>query len=45
MQQKWNTMTAEERERFKEKYKDRWCYGDKPWESKTSTLQQDDPMK
>jgi hypothetical protein len=24
--EKWNTMSAEERERFKQKMKDKWCY-------------------
>jgi len=45
MQQKWASMTPEERERFKEKYKDRWCYGNKPWESETAAVEQRTPLK
>src|SRR5688572_9218654 len=44
MQQKWANMTPEERERFKEKYKDKWCYGEKPWEATTSAVEQNIPL-
>ena len=34
MTQKWNSMTPEEKERFKEKWKDHWWkMGYKPWDS------------
>ena len=34
--QKWNSMTPEEKERFKEKWKDHWWkMGYKPWDSES----------
>jgi hypothetical protein len=34
--QRWNSMTPEERERFKQKMKDKWCYRE-PATGKEST--------
>ena len=38
MTQKWNRMSPEEREKFKEKWKDRWWRGGyKPWDESTES--------
>ena len=40
MSQKWNNMTPEEKEKFKQKWKDHWWKGGyKPWDSETGIEQ------